>query len=93
MKAVADIAMVSDDRAVGLVTRTEISPSSLKAVGFSLDFSGDERVSRIQALAAALITEMEIVRASTPSAAREASIAITDIEAAQLSAVKAATWK
>lgn len=72
---------------------TGVSPSSLRAVGFDFNMSKDPRVDRIKALSAALISEMEILREEKPSAARLASIAITDIETAQMRAVKAATWK
>lgn len=70
----------------------EVSGSAMEAVGFTFNVSGSERVSRIKALSAALITEMEILRNENPAAARHASIAITDLETAQMRAVKAATW-
>lgn len=74
---------------------TEVSETALKAVGFDFNVSGSQLVHRIKALSAALITEMERLRAQSGDAGvtRHASIAITDIETAQMRAVKAATWR
>lgn len=68
----------------------DVSDRALAAVGFAFNPSGDDRVGRIKALAAALIGEMEELR-FTP-AGRHAAIAITDIETAQMRAMKAAPW-
>lgn len=73
-----------------LLHAKDVSDSALDAVGFAFNPSGDERVARLKALCAAIITEMEELK-GTP-AARHAAIAITDIETAQMRAVKAATW-
>lgn len=60
-----------------------VSDTSLEAVLFSFNPTADSRVAYIKALCAALISVME------PIKTRTAAIAITDIETAQMRAVKA----
>lgn len=66
-----------------------------KAVGLSFNPSNDDLVSQIEARFAADIDEMNALRLRTESqeVKRLASIAITEIQGAQMWAVKAATWK
>lgn len=66
-----------------------------KAVGLSFNPSNDDLVSQIKARFAADIDEMNALRLRTKSreVKRLASIAITEIQGAQMWAVKAATWK
>lgn len=66
-----------------------VSDTALKDVQLAFNPSADDRVVVLKVLCAALITEMEPIIASGGSAARTASIARTDIEAAQMRAVKA----
>ena len=70
----------------------DVYPDALEAVGFSFNPSGDAAVARIKVLSAALISEMLRLKEIKPAAGRHAAIAITDIETAQMRAVKAATW-
>lgn len=69
---------------------TNISPGAAQMVRMGFNLSKSERVDRIKALAAALISECEGVR-SEGGSAREASIAITDIQSGCMFAVAAAT--
>ena len=66
-----------------------------KAVGLSFNPSGDELVSSIKQRFAVDVDEMNALRLRTedPEVKRLASIAITEIQGAQMWAVKAATWK
>ena len=66
-----------------------------KAVGLSFNPSNDDLVSQIKARFAADIDEMNALRLRTESqeVKRLASIAITEIQGAQMWAVMAATWK
>ena len=66
-----------------------------KAVGLSFNPSNDDLVSQIKARFAADIDEMNALRLRTDSqeVKRLSSIAITEIQGAQMWAVKAATWK
>ena len=66
-----------------------------KAVGLSFNPSNDDLVSQIKARFAADIDEMNALRLRTESqeVKRLASIAITEIQGAQMWAVQAATWK
>lgn len=66
-----------------------------KAVGLTFNPSGDPTVNAIKVRCAELIDEIHELRTNQPNAdiARMASIAITDIQSAQMWAVKAATWK
>ena len=66
-----------------------------KSVGLSFNHSNDDLVSQIKARFAEDIDEMNALRLRTesPEVKRLASIAITEIQGAQMWAVKAATWK
>lgn len=66
-----------------------------KAVGLTFNPSNDPTVQRIKSLCAELIDEIHELRTNQPNAeiARMASIAITEIQTAQMWAVKAATWQ
>ena len=66
-----------------------------KAVGLSFNPSGDDAVAQCKQRFADAIDQMNDLRNSTPSneAARTASIAITEMQTAQMWAVKALTWK
>lgn len=66
-----------------------VSDTALKDVLFAFNPSADDRVAALKVLCAALITEMEPIIAAGGAAARTASIARTDIETAQMRAVKA----
>ena len=64
-----------------------------KAVGLSFNPSGDDAVAQCKQCFADAIDQMNDLRNSTPSneAARTASIAITELQTAQMWAVKALT--
>lgn len=66
-----------------------------KAVGFSFNPSGDPMVTAIKHNFANIITALDTARkaSESPEVKRMYSIAITDAQAAQMWAVKAATWK
>lgn len=66
-----------------------------KAVGLSFNPSGDEGVTRCKQGFADLIDQMNDLRNNSDSAGmnRHVSIAITQMENAQMRAVKALTWK
>lgn len=66
-----------------------------KAVGLSFNPSGDDAVHQCKAGFAALIDQMHNLRLSSrsPDQGRHASVAITELEAAQMRAVKALTWR
>ncbi len=66
-----------------------------KAVGLTFNPSGDQTVEAIKRKCADLIDEIHELRTNQPNAeiARMASLAITEIQAGQMWAVKAATWK
>ena len=66
-----------------------------KAVGLSFNPSGDPLVHRCKEGFAALIDDMHILRSGWVSAEtkRLASVAITEMQTAQMWAVKALTWK
>jgi hypothetical protein len=68
-----------------------------KAVGLTFNPSGDPTVEAIKRKCADLIDEIHELRTpiNQPNAeiARMASLAITEIQAGQMWAVKAATWK
>lgn len=66
-----------------------------KAVGLKFNPSGDEAVENCKMMFAALIDQQNDLRRDAghdPEKARLASIAITEIQAAQMWAVKAITW-
>lgn len=66
-----------------------------KAVGLSFNPSGDPKVQQIKEACAQLIDILQVERlsASGPEQARLYSIAITEIQTAQMYGVKAVTWK
>lgn len=66
-----------------------VTESALRDVGFDFNPSADNRVFALKALSAALITEMQPIIATGGPAGRQAAIARTDIETAQMRAVKA----
>ena len=66
----------------------------MKAVGLTFNPSGDERVTKAKQLFAEAIDLMNEVRWEQRSEkARLCSVAITEIQTAQMWAVKALTWK
>jgi hypothetical protein len=65
-----------------------------KAVGLTFNPSGDPTVHSIKQRFAALIDAMNNLRQNRPGeTGRLASIAITELQTAQMWAVKAATWR
>lgn len=66
-----------------------------KAVGLSFNPSGDETVTDLKTKAAAFIDACNNLRETSTSneVKRQAAIAITEAQTAQMWAVKAATWK
>lgn len=68
-----------------------MSDSALQKAGLSFNPSKLPTVDRLKLLAAAFIDECERQRAAKPDAAREFSVAITEMQTAQMWAVKAAT--
>ena len=72
------------------INQEDVSQTALDATRASFNPSKLPQVDGIKLLAAALITECEKIR-DLGKASREASIAITEIEAGAMWAVKAAT--
>lgn len=66
-----------------------------KAVGMTFNTGGPPEVDRCKRIFAEAIDQMNELRNNPngPGQARHASIAITDLEAAQMRAVKAITWQ
>lgn len=67
-----------------------------KAVGITFNIDGDTEVDQIKRACANLIDKLNDIRAKSPDKREEArmlSIAITEIQTAQMWAVKAVTWK
>lgn len=66
-----------------------------KAVGLSFNPSGDDAVAQCKAEFAAVIDRMNDLRAvsDNPEVKRMASVAITEVQTAQMWAVKAITWR
>ena len=66
-----------------------------KAVGLSFNPSGDDAVSECKQRFATAIDQMNDLRtsSSSPEVKRMASVAITEMQTAQMWAVKALTWK
>ena len=67
-----------------------------RAVGLLFNPSGDDAVGQCKAKFAEAIDQMNDFRnapTTTPEAKRLASIAITELQAAQMWAVKALTWR
>jgi len=67
----------------------------MKAVGINFNPSGDQDVNRCKMQSANLIDQMNGIRSRTESQEQKrlCSIAITEIQQAQMWAVKAITWK
>ena len=70
---------------------SNISPSGAKLVRMGFNPSRLEPVDRIKALAAALVSECETIRDAGGAGAREAAVAMTQIQGASMFAVAAAT--
>jgi hypothetical protein len=66
-----------------------------KAVGLTFNPSADPRVQAVKAAYATLIDQLNDARsvATSPDVARMYSVAITDLQSAQMWAVKAITWQ
>lgn len=66
-----------------------------KLVGFTFNPSNDPSVTKVKTECAGLIDFLNDLRneASDPEVKRMASVAITEIQTAQMWAVKAVTWK
>jgi hypothetical protein len=77
------------------VTTTNKPTYGQKAVGISFNPSNDSAVDRCKQMFANCIDQMNDFRSETESkeAARLASIAITELQGAQMFAVKSLTWK
>lgn len=75
--------------------KSETPSFGMKAVGINFNPAGDHRVNRIKQICANAIDEMQSLRTSTdsPEVKRLASVAITELQGAQMWAVKAITWK
>lgn len=71
--------------------RADISDNAAKAVRMGFNPSALPRVDRLKALAAAFLTECDLVAAELPEAAREAAVAKTNMQTASMWAVLAAT--
>lgn len=69
----------------------DISETAKQAIRLAFNPSGDPRVVRLKMLAAAFITECQGVQAELPEGAREAAVAITNMQTASMWAVLAAT--
>ena len=67
----------------------------MKAVGITFNPSGDPDVYNCKEIIAAVIDQMELLRKSSFSVEQKrlCSIAITELQGAQMWAVKAITWK
>lgn len=70
---------------------TPVNTSAADLVRYKFNPSGLQQVQRIKFLAAALISECEAIRDDKGVGAREAAIAITDLQKASMMAVAAAT--
>ena len=77
-----------------MTTQTELTFGQ-KAVGLTFNPSGDDRVDACKRVLAMAIDQMDDLRgrSTSPEAKRLASIAITELQGAQMFAVKALTWK
>ena len=70
---------------------TTITDTAAKTVRMGFNPSSIEQVDRIKALAAALVSECENIRDASGPGAREAAVAITQLQGASMFAVAAAT--
>ena len=68
-----------------------VTLSAADLVRYKFNPSGLERVQKLKFMAAALISECENIRDEKGRGAREAAIAITDLQKASMMAVAAAT--
>ena len=68
-----------------------LSTSAMQKAGLTFNPSKLPEVDRLKLLAAAFIDECERQRVAKPDAGREFSVAITEMQTAQMWAVKAAT--
>ena len=78
------------------VPRPETPTFGMKAVGITFNPGGMPSVDRCKMMHANCIDQMNALRndpAATPEQKRLASIAITEMQGAQMWAVKALTWK
>ena len=67
-----------------------------KAVGLTFNPGGSEAVNSVKEAFAAMIDAMHVFRnvpTTSPEAKRLASVAITELQGAQMWAVKAITWR
>lgn len=66
-----------------------------RAVGISFNPSGDDEVAKCKQMLADAIDQMHQLRCASddPEVGRMASLAITEMQTAQMWAVKALTWK
>lgn len=73
---------------------TELSYGE-RAVGLTFNPSGDDAVAEAKRTCAKIIDQMHTLRGEStdPEVKRMASVAITEIQTAQMWAVKALTWK
>jgi len=76
-------------------TDTQTQSYGQKAVGLSFNPSGDDVVGACKQGCADLIDQMNDLRANSTSGEQKrlASVAITEMQGAQMWAVKAITWK
>tara|TARA_R110002073_G_scaffold214280_1_gene374718 strand:+ start:1217 stop:1462 length:246 start_codon:yes stop_codon:yes gene_type:complete len=72
-------------------TEIPVTGTAAKLVRYTFNPSGLERVQNLKFLAAALISECEAIRDEKGEGAREAAIAITDLQKASMMAVASAT--
>ena len=68
-----------------------ISDGAAQLVRMNFNPSTKPRVDRIKALAAALISECQVIQGEIPAGAREALVAMEDVQKASMMAVAAAT--
>lgn len=81
----------SERKPAVVIHADDLSPTARDAIRLSFNPSGNEKVLRLKTLAAALITEYEGIRDANPAAAREAAVAITNLQTASMWGVLAAT--
>lgn len=91
METTGTISVVIKDAQGAILSAREItpSPSALNAVLFDFNPSGDPNVSTVKALSAGLIHRMQDVRVAagaTEPQVRNAALAISEIEGAQMRA-------
>lgn len=89
---VALITMSEAEEFIDSVNEKESLSFGEKAVGITFNPNHDEAVDLCKQLHAFAIDQMDELRKNYPAKARHASVAITDLETAQMRAVKAITW-